>query len=151
LEAYFGRYLPQLVLACIVPFAVLLWVGGIDLVSAPVMLLTLPLVPVFMWLIGRYTEERTRRRWESLRLLSGCGIGLLRRSASESGTLCHGDGATREVPAAGGRSCRLFSGPGARERDPPLGMSGPSPSACGSVRWCSWGRSASSSKGGLFE
>ena len=70
LDAYFGRYLPQVVLACVVPVAVLLWVGTIDPVSALVMLLTLPLVPVFMWLIGRYTEEQTRRRWESLRLLS---------------------------------------------------------------------------------
>ena len=34
------------------------------------MLLTLPLVPVFMWLIGRYTEQRTRERWHALRLLS---------------------------------------------------------------------------------
>ena len=70
LEAYFGRYLPQLVLACVVPLAVLAWVGAVDLTSALVMLLTLPLVPVFMWLIGRYTEERTRERWLALRLLS---------------------------------------------------------------------------------
>jgi ATP-binding cassette, subfamily C, bacterial CydD len=70
LEAYFGRYLPQLVLACVVPVAVLAWVGAIDLTSALVMLVTLPLVPVFMWLIGRYTEERTRERWLALRLLS---------------------------------------------------------------------------------
>ena len=34
LEAYFGRYLPQVVLACIVPLAVLGWVGAIDLTSA---------------------------------------------------------------------------------------------------------------------
>ena len=34
------------------------------------MLLTLPLVPVFMWLIGLYTEQRTRERWQELRLLS---------------------------------------------------------------------------------
>jgi len=46
------------------------WVATIDLTSAAIMFLTLPLVPVFMWLIGRYTEERTRARWESLRLLS---------------------------------------------------------------------------------
>jgi thiol reductant ABC exporter CydD subunit len=70
LEAYFGRYLPQVVLACVVPVAVLVWVAAIDLTSAGIMLLTLPLVPVFMWLIGRYTEERTRRRWQALRLLS---------------------------------------------------------------------------------
>jgi thiol reductant ABC exporter CydD subunit len=70
LEAYFGRYLPQVVLACVVPLAVLAWVGAIDLTSALVMLVTLPLVPIFMWLIGRYTEERTRERWLALRLLS---------------------------------------------------------------------------------
>jgi ATP-binding cassette, subfamily C, bacterial CydD len=70
LEAYFARYLPQVVLACVVPVAVLVLVASIDLRSALVMLLTLPLVPVFMWLIGRYTEERTRRRWLALRLLS---------------------------------------------------------------------------------
>src|SRR5689334_25402188 len=34
------------------------------------MLLTLPLVPVFMWLIGRHTEQRTRERWDALRMLS---------------------------------------------------------------------------------
>jgi thiol reductant ABC exporter CydD subunit len=70
LGAYFGRYLPQVVLACVVPLAVLGWVAAIDPTSALVMLVTLPLVPVFMWLIGRYTEERTRERWLALRLLS---------------------------------------------------------------------------------
>jgi ATP-binding cassette subfamily C protein CydD len=70
LEAYFGRYLPQVVLACLVPVAVLAWVAAIDATTAGIMLLTLPLVPVFMWLIGRYTEERTRARWQALRLLS---------------------------------------------------------------------------------
>jgi ATP-binding cassette, subfamily C, bacterial CydD len=70
LEAYFGRYLPQAVLACVVPLAVLVWVAAIDLTSALIMLATLPLVPVFMWLIGRYTEEQTRKRWRALSLLS---------------------------------------------------------------------------------
>ena len=70
LEAYFARYLPQVVLACVVPVAVLAWVAAVDVTSALVLLLTLPLVPVFMWLIGRYTEEQTRRRWKSLRHLS---------------------------------------------------------------------------------
>ena len=70
LEAYFARYLPQVVLACLVPLAVLLWVAPIDLESALIMLLTLPLVPVFMWLIGLYTEQRTQERWQELRRLS---------------------------------------------------------------------------------
>jgi thiol reductant ABC exporter CydD subunit len=70
LEAYFGRYLPQVVLAAVVPFVVLAWVATIDVGSALLLLITLPLVPLFMWLIGRYTSERTRERWLALRLLS---------------------------------------------------------------------------------
>ena len=70
LETYFGRYLPQVVLAAVVPFVVLAWVATVDVDSALLLLLTLPLVPVFMWLIGRYTSDRTRERWLALRLLS---------------------------------------------------------------------------------
>ena len=70
LEAYFARYLPQVVLATIVPFAVVAWVATVDLESALVLAVTLPLVPVFMWLIGRATEQRTRERWHALRGLS---------------------------------------------------------------------------------
>ncbi len=96
LESYFARYLPQVVLASVVPLAVLAWVATIDLTSAGVMLLTLPLVPVFMWLIGRYTEERTRERWHALRLLSGHFLDVVRglptlqafnRSRAQAGVL----------------------------------------------------------------
>jgi ATP-binding cassette subfamily C protein CydD len=61
-----------------------------------VMLLTLPLVPVFMWLIGRYTEDRTRERWQALRLLSGHFLDVVRglqtlqafnRSRAQAGVL----------------------------------------------------------------
>ena len=78
LEAYFARYLPQVVLALIVPVAVLAWVAAVDVTSALVLLVTLPLVPVFMWLIGRYTEEQTRKRWDSLRLLSAHFLDVVR-------------------------------------------------------------------------
>ena len=70
LEGYFARYLPQVVLASVVPVVVLAWVAMVDLESALIMLLTLPLVPVFMVLIGRYTKRRTQERWEALRHLS---------------------------------------------------------------------------------
>jgi ATP-binding cassette, subfamily C, bacterial CydD len=70
LETTFARYLPQVVLAVTIPVAVLVFVAVIDPVSAGVMLLTLPLVPVFMWLIGRYTEQRARERWQTLALLA---------------------------------------------------------------------------------
>ena len=70
LETTFARYLPQVVLAVAIPLAVLVFVAAIDPVSAALMLLTLPLVPVFMWLIGRYTEQRARERWQALALLA---------------------------------------------------------------------------------
>jgi thiol reductant ABC exporter CydD subunit len=70
LEGYFARYLPQAVLASVVPLLVIAWAAVIDLEAGVIMLLTLPLVPVFMWLIGRYTEQRTRERWQALRQLS---------------------------------------------------------------------------------
>jgi ATP-binding cassette, subfamily C, bacterial CydD len=70
LETTFARYLPQAVLATVVPIAVLALVASIDLVSAGLMLLTLPLVPVFMWLVGRHTERRTRERQLALTLLA---------------------------------------------------------------------------------
>ena len=70
LDGYFARYLPQLVLATIIPLAVVAWVATIDIQSALLMTLTLPLVPVFMWLVGRATEQHTKERWGALRLLS---------------------------------------------------------------------------------
>jgi thiol reductant ABC exporter CydD subunit len=71
LEAAFARYLPQVVLAAVVPVAVLTLVATLDPISAGVLLLTLPLVPVFMWLIGRYTARRAQERWQALAALAG--------------------------------------------------------------------------------
>jgi ATP-binding cassette, subfamily C, bacterial CydD len=78
LEGYFARYLPQVVLASIVPFVVIAWVAVLDLEAAVIMLLTLPLVPVFMWLIGTYTADRTRKRWLALRALSNHFLDVVR-------------------------------------------------------------------------
>ena len=70
LATYFARCLPQVVLACVVPLTVLAAVVAVDPLSAAIMVATLPLVPVFMWLVGRYTEQRSAERWQALRLLS---------------------------------------------------------------------------------
>ena len=78
LETTFARYLPQLVLAAIVPLAVVSVVASIDLLSAGLMLLTLPLVPVFMWLVGKQTERRARERWHALAFLSGHFLDVVR-------------------------------------------------------------------------
>ena len=78
LEAYFARYVPQLVLAAIVPVIVLAWTAAVDPLSAVIMLVTLPLIPVFMVLIGRATQARTRERWRALSRLSNHFLDVVR-------------------------------------------------------------------------
>jgi thiol reductant ABC exporter CydD subunit len=70
LDAYFARYLPQLVLAVIVPVAVVASMAAADVIAALTVALTVPLIPVFMVLIGRSTEVRRRRRWRVLARLA---------------------------------------------------------------------------------
>ena len=71
LDAYFSRYLPQLVLACVVPFAVLIRVGLADWISGLVIGLTLPLIPLFAVLVGLHTKTTTQRQWRLLARLGG--------------------------------------------------------------------------------
>jgi len=71
LDAYFARYLPQLVLACLVPVAVLIRVAFADWISAVVIGVTLPLIPVFAILVGLHTKATTQRQWRLLSRLGG--------------------------------------------------------------------------------
>jgi len=71
LDPYFARYLPQLVLACLVPIAVLVRVTMADWVSGLVIALTLPLIPVFAVLIGLHTRAAAQRQWQLLARLGG--------------------------------------------------------------------------------
>ncbi|MFJ4619650.1 thiol reductant ABC exporter subunit CydD [Streptomyces sp. NPDC088812] len=71
LDGYFSRYLPQLGLAVVVPVAVLARIVTEDWVSAAVIVGTLPLIPLFMALIGWATQARMDRQWQLLSRLSG--------------------------------------------------------------------------------
>ncbi|HEX5302239.1 MAG TPA: thiol reductant ABC exporter subunit CydD [Streptosporangiaceae bacterium] len=71
LDPYFARYLPQLVLACVVPFAVLIRVGLADWLSGLVIGVTLPLIPLFAILVGLHTKAVTQRQWRLLARLGG--------------------------------------------------------------------------------
>jgi ATP-binding cassette, subfamily C, bacterial CydD len=63
LDGYFARYLPQLVLACTVPLVILVAIVSMDVISAVTVAVTLPLIPVFMILVGLATKARMDRRW----------------------------------------------------------------------------------------
>ena len=78
LDAYFTRYLPALVTAAIVPPVVGAWILLHDAVSAGLVALTVPLVPLFGWLVGRFTAGRTDRAARAVRRMSGQLLELVR-------------------------------------------------------------------------
>ncbi|NVN00280.1 thiol reductant ABC exporter subunit CydC, partial [Arthrobacter sp. SDTb3-6] len=78
LDGYFTAYLPALVSCAVLPAAVGLQILVTDRVSALVVVLTLPLVPVFMVLIGFHTQDRVERAARGLDRLSNHLLELAR-------------------------------------------------------------------------
>lgn len=70
LEAYFSRYLPAMSLVAIVPLSIVAMTMPFDWRSGLIMLLTAPLIPMFMILIGKGTERVNQRQWKKLSLMS---------------------------------------------------------------------------------
>jgi ATP-binding cassette, subfamily C, bacterial CydD len=66
LDAYFGRYLPQTVLSVLVPVLIAGYVFPRDPSSAILLLVTAPVIPILMVLVGSYAEEHARRQWRAL-------------------------------------------------------------------------------------
>ncbi|EWT02125.1 ABC transporter [Intrasporangium oryzae NRRL B-24470] len=77
-EPYAARFLPTLVTAAVVPALAIVTLAVVDWPSALVVVLTLPLLPVFAALIGRATAESTERRWAALASLSGHFLDVVR-------------------------------------------------------------------------
>ena len=96
LDAYFRQYLPQLALSALVPLIILLVVFPLDWLTGLVFLLTAPLIPLFMVLIGKQAEKETTRQWRLLSLLSAHFLDVLQglttlkrfgRSRQQTGTI----------------------------------------------------------------
>jgi len=66
LDAYFSQFLPQILLAALLPVTILIVVFPIDLLTGIVFVLTAPLIPLFMILIGKLSENHTKRQWTAL-------------------------------------------------------------------------------------
>ncbi len=69
LEAYFGQYIPQLILAAAIPLTILAFVFPLDPLSAVILVVTAPLIPIFMILIGKMGERLTQKQWKLLKRL----------------------------------------------------------------------------------
>ena len=74
LDAYFARYLPQVFLSVAVPVLIVVYVFPLDRSSAVLLLLTAPVIPVMMILVGSYAEDHMKRQWTAL---SRLGAGFL--------------------------------------------------------------------------
>jgi len=77
LHSYFSQYLPQLVLAALVPLTFLAFILPLDRLSAAVLLLTAPLMPLFMILIGSMAEAITKKQWKTMSRLSAYFLDVL--------------------------------------------------------------------------
>ena len=71
LESYFSKYLPQLFQAAVIPLLFLCFILPRDLLSGVILLLTAPLVPFFMMLIGKWTGKVNAKQWKIINRLSG--------------------------------------------------------------------------------
>ncbi len=77
LDSYFAKFLPQLFIAVVVPVVVGITIAWRDWKSGGIILLTIPLIPVFGILIGKFTASATEKKWQTLALLSGYFLDLL--------------------------------------------------------------------------
>ncbi len=70
LENYYARYLPTMSLVALVPFSILIFIFPIDWISGVVLVVTAPLIPFFMILIGKGTEKLNHKQWRKLARMS---------------------------------------------------------------------------------
>ncbi|MBI4927870.1 MAG: thiol reductant ABC exporter subunit CydD [Anaerolineae bacterium] len=77
LDPYFSQFLPQVFFAVIIPVVVLALVFPVDWVTGIILLVTGPLIPVFMFLIGSNAEKLTRQQFGLLSRLSAALLDAL--------------------------------------------------------------------------
>ncbi|KJY84875.1 cysteine ABC transporter ATP-binding protein [Vibrio galatheae] len=68
---FFARYLPQMSLSVLVPFVILIVVFPVNWAAGLIFLITAPLVPLFMALVGMKAAEANRKNFKALQRLSG--------------------------------------------------------------------------------
>ncbi len=78
IEPYVARYLPALISAAVVPVFALIALACTDWISALIVVLTLPLLPLFAALIGLHTRDETAARWRETDRLTGHFLDVMR-------------------------------------------------------------------------
>lgn len=78
MQDYYSRYLPQIALAGIIPLLILVSVFPINWAAGLILLVTAPLIPLFMALVGMGAADANRRNFVALARLSGNFLDSLR-------------------------------------------------------------------------
>ncbi|HKF37445.1 MAG TPA: ABC transporter transmembrane domain-containing protein, partial [Ktedonobacteraceae bacterium] len=77
LDAYFGQFVPQLCAALCIPTLILVVIFTVDWLSGVILLVTMPLLPFFMLLIGKQAGAMTQQRWQVLSQMSAHFLDVL--------------------------------------------------------------------------
>ncbi|MDE1313674.1 cysteine/glutathione ABC transporter permease/ATP-binding protein CydD [Vibrio aestuarianus] len=71
MQDFFARYLPQMSLSVLIPFIILIVVFPVNWAAGLIFLITAPLVPMFMALVGMKAADANRKNFKALQRLSG--------------------------------------------------------------------------------
>lgn len=77
LEDYFSKFLPQMFLSIFIPILILIFVFPLDWLTAIVFIVTAPIIPIFMFLIGSIAEKMNKKQWETLSRMSAYFLDVL--------------------------------------------------------------------------
>ncbi len=77
LDAYVGRYLPQMALSVFVPLLIFAYLLSVDPISAVLLLATAPAIPVLMVLVGSHAEQHMQGQWAALSRMSAHFLDVL--------------------------------------------------------------------------
>lgn len=74
---YYSQYIPQVLASFLIPAVICIFAATVDRLSAIIMVITYPIIPLFMALIGSKTKELNEKQWKNLSILSSHFLDIL--------------------------------------------------------------------------
>jgi len=78
MEGYFSEFIPQIILSTVWVPIIFIVVISKDWISGLIMLFTVPLIPIFMMLIGMLADKLNKKQWKTLQAMGGHFLDVLR-------------------------------------------------------------------------
>jgi ATP-binding cassette, subfamily C, bacterial CydD len=77
LDAYYSQYIPQIFFALFTPLLIAVTILPGDPISGGILLITAPLIPLFMIVIGKSASAMTEKQWKTMSRMSGFFLDVL--------------------------------------------------------------------------